>query len=287
MSFQKINTVKIIHHILVPTDFSPCAANAYRFGLQLAEKWNATLHLIHVVTPDNQVSDLPVIAEMATKDKIDVAVQLLHDFKDLGLRDAKLGVEVKDEVKISLLPDAAISTVAEETKTDLIIIGTHQEHSGWEHVFGSYASTVVKQAKCHVLVVPEKSEYRGFHTVGIAIDLQETDPYHLWQACKLMEPFHAVLHCVHIEKEGESQQSKLRIEEMKDFFANNAIALQLNFHTIQETSVSTGLEGLATEWGLDLLVMPAPHRDFLGRLFHKSMTQQMALQAKLPLLVLR
>ena len=38
---------------------------------------------------------------------------------------------------------------------------------------------------------------------------------------------------------------------------------------------------------LDLLVMPSQHRDLFSRLFHKSMTKQMALHSKVPLLVLR
>lgn len=279
--------MKIIHKILVPTDFSACAANAYRFGLRLAEKWKSSLKLIHIVAPDNEVSDLPVIAELATKERIEVAVELLHNFKDQGIQEAQSEVPVTEEVKISLLPDSAISTVAEEDETDLIVIGTHREHSGWENVFGTYASTVVKQAKCHVLVVPEDAVFHGFRTVGFAYDLQETDPYHLWQACKLMEHFHAILHCVHIEKEGKKEESKLRIEEMKDFFANNAQALQINFHTLEEATVANGLDAVANEWNLDLLVMPSQHRDFLSRLFHKSMTQQMALHSKVPLLVLR
>ena len=279
--------MKIIHHILVPTDFSQCAANAYKFSLRLAAKWKSSIKLLHIVSPDNGVTDLPVIAEMATKEKIEVAVGLLRNFKDIGLQEAYDEVQVEDAVKISLLPDAAISTVAEEEDFDLVVIGTNREHSGWDNIFGTHASTVVKQAHCHVLVVPEDAAYHGFLTVGFAVDLQETDPYHLWQACKLMEPFHSILHCLHIEKEGKSKESKLRIEELEDFFAHNALALQITFHTIEEESIATGLEAFANEWNLDLLVMPSQHRDLFSRLFHKSMTKQMALHSKVPLLVLR
>ena len=33
--------------------------------------------------------------------------------------------------------------------------------------------------------------------------------------------------------------------------------------------------------------MPSPHRDVFSRMFHKSMTQQMALHATVPLLVMK
>ena len=91
--------MKIIHHILVPTDFSPCAANAYKFSLRLAAKWKSSIKLLHIVSPDNGVTDLPVIAEMATKEKIEVAVGLLRNFKDIGLQEAYDEVQVEDEVK--------------------------------------------------------------------------------------------------------------------------------------------------------------------------------------------
>ncbi|MBK8566180.1 MAG: universal stress protein [Saprospiraceae bacterium] len=50
--------MKIIHNILIPTDFSDCAANAYQYGLLFADKWKAGLKLLHVVAPDYGVTDL-------------------------------------------------------------------------------------------------------------------------------------------------------------------------------------------------------------------------------------
>ncbi len=289
--YQKSIAVKIINNILVPTDFSACAENAYHFSLRLADKWKSSVKLLHVVSPDYGVTDLPVIVDLAAKEKIDVAQQLLHTFKDIGLSKAKPELQtepkVTDEVKISGLPYAAINTVAEEEEADLIVIGTNSNHSAWENAFGTNAAQVVKKSPCHVLVVPEGASFKGFSMVGFAADLHETDPYHLWKACKMLEPFHAIIRCAHIEKEGKGNESKLRIEELKEFFANNPIALQITFHTLEEESIEIGLEAFANEWNLDLLVMTSPHRDVFGQLFHKSMTKQMALHSKVPLLVLK
>lgn len=279
--------MKIINNILVPTDFSACAENAFQFSLQVANKWNSAIKLVHIVSPDYGVTDLPMIMDLATKAKIEVAQQLLHNFKENGLAKAKIALPVSETLKVSGLPYAAISTVAEEEVQDLIIMGTNSYHSAWENALGTNAASVLKQSKCHVLVVPEEKAFKGFSTVGYAADLHQTDPYHLWKACKMMEPFHSIFRCVHIEKLGQSEESKLRIEELETFFANNDAALQITFNTMEETSIESGLEEFANEWNLDLLVMPSPHRGGLGQLFHKSMSQWMATHSKVPLLVLK
>ncbi|MCC6724280.1 MAG: universal stress protein [Saprospiraceae bacterium] len=283
--------MKIIHKILVPTDFSDCAINAYHFSLQLASKWNANIKLLHVVTPDYGVTDLPVLVDIATKEKIEVSSELLKNFRESGLANMlemlpSLPV-VTDELKVSSLPYAAIATTADENEVDLVVIGTNDYHSAWENAFGTNASSVLKQAHCNVLVVPELAPFHGFSAIGFAADLHETDPYHLWRFCKLMEPFHSVVHCTHIEKQGSSDKTQMRFEELQAFFENNNTALQLQFHALDEDSIETGLGVFIESYGLDLLAMPSPHRDAFSNMFHKSMTRQMALHSKVPLLVMK
>ncbi len=279
--------MKIIHNILVPTDFSACAENAFQFSLRLADKWKSQIKLVHVVTPDYGVTDMPVIVDMSNMDKIGVAQQLLEDFRQAGVLKINQSFNITTELKVSSLPQTAISNMATEAEADMIVMGTKSDHSSWDFALGTNASSVVKLSDCHVLVVPEEAEFNDFTIVGYAADLHETDPYHLWKVCKMMEPFHSIIRCVHIEKTGAEEKTKLRIEELEDFFVNNAIALQMTFHTLKEESIESGLETFANEWDLELLVMPTQHRDLFGQMFHKSMTKQMALHSKVPLLVLK
>ncbi len=283
--------MKIIHNILLPTDFSGCAANAFQHSLLLADKWKSQIKLLHVVAPDYGVTDLPLLMDIAAKEKIELAIELLKTFKADGLTKVMEILQtlpnVTDDVKVGSLPHSSICTVASDEAFDLILMGTNSYHSSWETAFGTNASSVLKQANCHVLIVPEDATYHGLQTVGFAADLHETDPYHLWKLCKLMEPFHAIVHCAHIEKNGESEKTAMKFEELKAFFENKNIALQLKFHVLQEDSIEAGLSDFVSNWELDLLAMPSPHRDVFSRMFHKSMTQQMALHSTVPLLVMK
>mgnify|MGYP000299412573 CR=1 FL=1 len=43
--------------ILVPTDFSKCAANAFRYALEMASRTDASILLLHVVFPNEGVEN--------------------------------------------------------------------------------------------------------------------------------------------------------------------------------------------------------------------------------------
>ena len=62
--------------ILVPSDFSECSDAAVRYGLELARRFDATLHLLHVVQdPATQ----PWAAEGFTLPILDVVTQWQKD----------------------------------------------------------------------------------------------------------------------------------------------------------------------------------------------------------------
>ncbi|MFZ4427736.1 MAG: universal stress protein, partial [Saprospiraceae bacterium] len=62
-----------IHRILFPTDFSEAAQNAFRYCRSLADALSAEIFVLHVVYPEYELLDLPVLATKATHDKIDAA----------------------------------------------------------------------------------------------------------------------------------------------------------------------------------------------------------------------
>lgn len=283
--------MKIIQKILVPTDFSDSAENAYHLSLRLAEKWQASVKLLHIVSPDFGVTDLPLVVDLATKEKMEVAQQILTNFKELGLSAVfSAGQEaptVTDEIRVGISPLGMILHAANEEDFDLVVMGTNLRHSALEQFFGSQAASVAQQAACDVLVVPEEARFQDFKTVGFAANLHETDPYHLRNACKMLAPFHPIIRCFHIEKEGKPDNTPLSMEELASFFDNAEGALQISFHNFQEPSVAAGLAAFADAWELDLLVMPSLHRDLFSQFFHKSMTKLIAMHTKVPLLVLK
>lgn len=137
--------------ILVPSDFSECSDEALRYGLELARRFDASLHLLHVVQdPVTQ----PWAAEGFSAPLFEVVEQWQRQ------AEARLRASVPDAdrhrvtvASVVATPYAEILAYAAANDVDLIVMGTHGR-SGVSHMLlGSIAERVVRRAPCPVLTV--------------------------------------------------------------------------------------------------------------------------------------
>jgi nucleotide-binding universal stress UspA family protein len=280
-----------IRTILFPTDFSDTAQNAFKHCLLIAGKLDAKIILLHVIYPEFDTMDLPVIAAKAMKDKTEAARITLQSFRDYGI------AEIQKQHEVDKLPDIqidvevgspanVIKTVANRDEAGLVVMGTKGQHNAVERALGSVAAGVSERVHCPVIVIPEAAAYQEIKIVAYATDLKEADPYHLWKAGQLLEVFNPILHVVHVDT-GKSGKEEVDFTEMKDFFSERTPALQVQFHDISEISVEEGLEEFVETYDVDMLVMYAPHHNLLERIFQRSNTRRMALETHIPLLLLK
>jgi len=138
--------------ILVPTDFSECSADALQYAVQLAQKLDARLYVLHVwqapisgweggwaIPPE--VTDA---IEKASRDQ-------LTSFVAKARKDSpQLEVEA-----ICMEGDPRMSIVrrAKEFKADLIIMGTHGRRGISHALLGSVTENIIRNASCAVLAV--------------------------------------------------------------------------------------------------------------------------------------
>ncbi len=142
-----------LRRILVPTDFSKSSDNALTYAVAFAEKFAASLHLLHVVQdlalfiPEAIMAAPPLAPPVeqflaAARAALDRAIQ--------GL--SRPGLTIRPEVAEGV-PAEEILRLARERDVDLIVMGTHG-HTGLAHVLmGSIAEKVVRRAPCPVLTV--------------------------------------------------------------------------------------------------------------------------------------
>lgn len=280
-----------IKTILFPTDFSDTAQNAFRYCLKLADAYEADIQLLHVIYPEYEALDLPVMAAQATKEKAEAAKTISKQFVELALTQLQTTGQLRNlpvihsEVEIGT-PSNIIADIAKRDEADLIVMGTKGAHNTLERLWGSVTSAVIERAPCHVWVVPEHAAYAEIDIAAFATDLNEADPYHIWEYGKLLDPFHPILHCVHVDEE-HSLEHTIDFASLGKFFEHHAPALQINFHTLSGNSVSGALEEFAKIHEIDILAMYAPQHNWFSRLFQRSETQAMAFKTKVPLLLLK
>lgn len=142
-----------LNRILLPVDFSDCSAQASAYACSLAAKFNAELHLVHVLQDLVAMVPEPGLAFPPPGDYLQEleasATEALAKLPDPSL-PAPASV-----VRVTLQgpPFLEIIRYAKDQDVDLIVIGTHGR-SGLAHVLlGSVAERVVRKAPCPVLTV--------------------------------------------------------------------------------------------------------------------------------------
>ena len=132
--------------ILVPFDFSDASIDAVRMALELAESPDE-VHLLHVLL------ELPATDPAVVWDALDETKRIDHTreamqnrLSDEGISGPKLDVGVGS-------PGQVVADLATEIEAGLIVIPSHG-YTGIKRWFlGSVAETVVRLAKCPVLVL--------------------------------------------------------------------------------------------------------------------------------------
>lgn len=142
-----------INRILFPTDFSPPAQQALQYATALTERFQAELHVMHVIAP------LPVALPDAT-----TSWTIPESTQDILLEQARqrladlIGPKWTDQHRTVFVTEVGFAVdeivrYAKHEGIDLIVVGTHG-HSGFSRLLlGSVAEKLVRIADCPVLTV--------------------------------------------------------------------------------------------------------------------------------------
>jgi len=138
-----------ITKILVPTDFSAHADEAFRVAHSLARAIGAEVILFHVAQPPAVVSEGGRLLANPGEGE---AVNLWERFQ--GVQSAAPGVRVQHQVIVADRPGAGpVLEILEKQGCDLIVMGTHGRSWLKQRLFGSVTEEVVRRARCPVMVV--------------------------------------------------------------------------------------------------------------------------------------
>lgn len=141
--------------ILFCTDFSESARAAVPFAVDLARKYGAKLHLLHVYQDEGHVAEFEISSDI----KMDW-IRVAHFMgKEAEKKLDALCKEVAEEIgacekkMLRGKPHIEIARYAREMGIDVIVMSSHGL-SGIEHVlFGSTADRVLRESPCSVFIV--------------------------------------------------------------------------------------------------------------------------------------
>jgi nucleotide-binding universal stress UspA family protein len=146
-----------IQRILASTDFSELSKQGLTSALELAETFGAKLLLLHVVEPPPYPVEGIVPSHLGATLLDDLERQASNDLAQMLSETHGSMVEVTRRV-VAGIPYRKIVEVAEEEKSDLIVMTTHGR-TGFSHlVMGSVTEKIVRMAPCPVLTIRPTAE---------------------------------------------------------------------------------------------------------------------------------
>jgi nucleotide-binding universal stress UspA family protein len=134
--------------ILIPTDGSQGAQAAIEHGLEIAQQYEATVHVLYVV--DKRVSRSGPLLESLRQE----GQEAVRGVKVAG---AQAGLDVITET-VEGVPSEAILEYSATHRIDLVVMGTQGRTGVDRFVMGSVAERVVRQSPVPVLTVRQQGK---------------------------------------------------------------------------------------------------------------------------------
>lgn len=150
----------LFQRIVVPVDYSACSRAALRLAAELAQRFQASLDVVHVWDRPSYISDVVMTTTEAVSGKSllrmiqENAQRDLDEF--LSTTDLPAGTKLAGRL-LTGDPASALIHELKREKCDLVVMGTHGR-TGLAHVLlGSVAEKLVRLAKVPVLTVPDEA----------------------------------------------------------------------------------------------------------------------------------
>ncbi len=191
--------VPVLRKLLFATDLSPHSEAAFRCAVGICERLRAELLILHVIgyaeALPSQVGEPhfpsdPVLH--ATLDRLDDLVQIARS----------KAIVCESTIDIGLTSSAILDTI-EAQQVDLVIMGTGAPHGVGRLIAGSTAETLLRKARCPVLIVGPRSaddigEQMWTGPVVFATDFGTSTNSAVRYASAISVFTDGPLHCLHV-----------------------------------------------------------------------------------------
>ncbi len=281
-------------NILFPTAYSQSSKNTWRYALRLAQHFNAKITLMHVYEMKSTLSigedlfdeDFSDQLDMLSEERFLSEQQRLHQFAS-DHTPKQFHKVTFDFVIAAGNVTAAIIEEMNQSPYDLLILGTKRQQSFTEKIFGSTARKILKLSPAPVLLVPPMSYYLGINKIVYTTNFQAGDLKAIHHLMEWVQIFDAKLHLLHvISKTLGSKTATEKMTTLMRTFQEENEAGTLTFQLLEGPVVRRVDEYLEMIHG-DMVAMTTHNRGFFSRIFEPSVTDQIANDSIVPILIFK
>lgn len=270
--------------ILIPTDFSDTAKEAFKYGVRLAQRIKASVKVVHIIQEnlvDLNTDDYVLTDTVAVK-------EALKTFATLS-PTSRMGVLPNIETQYYACKGEIGDKIIELSKCatiDVVVMGSTGENQVLDKWFGTVSSYVAQNAFCPVLLVPNDTIYRNPQRLLFAHNLDQ--PNHtatLERVVFIAKCFEAKVHNLYVNTHGGQDKE---IEQLVNREWGLFESERFSFKTVivKRKSILDSIQSYAIAHRIDMVLIFTHHRPFLQQVFRESLTKQIALAPKVPTLIL-
>lgn len=145
-----------LENVLIPTDFSACADHALSHAVEVADRFGARLHILHVVNElDPDWYGITDAQERAVKLRDQIETEARERLKELAPETDHRDFETTVSLQLSFDVADSINEYVQEREIDLVVMGTHGRQGIDRLMLGNVANKIIRHAPCPVMTVRE------------------------------------------------------------------------------------------------------------------------------------
>lgn len=148
--------MKNFERILVVSRMTAYCREAIRYGISLARKYDAELHVLHLVS--NPIADMKAVNAPGLflseeyKNYRDIQREAKEELDKVIKQETRDGFSIKERIS-DHDPVKEIAKVVSEEKIDLMIMLAHEEGRLEHALFGGENDAIIRSLPCSILLV--------------------------------------------------------------------------------------------------------------------------------------
>lgn len=269
--------------IVYPTDFSDCAKNAMTYTIAMGKALKCKIKIVHAI----EISSLASYEENPNI--------LLNTIRSLEEQAKKELVRLKKEIEAFDLEceydivqgrTLFLKEYIENLNPLMIVMGTIGKNGLENKIFGSLAAQVIYNPKSIVLAIPQKATFNSLSEIVFATDYHIKDKVCIEFIKKLTKHFSANLRIIHIcENEEYLEQKRNFLLKLENEISQVITSQNIYSELLYGESVDDKLLEFLENAKPDMLALITRKRNFIERIFDKSLSKKMVNHTNVPVLV--
>ncbi|NNC82874.1 MAG: universal stress protein [Flavobacteriales bacterium] len=262
--------------ILFPTDFSLNSLHAIRYGIRLFEGQDVKFYLFNSYVDPSVGASMTYVFEEQMKS---ISMTMMRKvYEELQDEFGHEGLQLELINRYGDLP-YALNPVLEDEGIDLVIMGSSGASGANISIFGSNAYATMKDAPCPVLTVPLQAPLKAPERIGLASEEEMGGDE------AILEPLYDLARVHDSWVMGIHVSKKNRVTDGAPSDSASGTD-SLPYIDLKVDDPLQGIELAIGRYQIDMLSIILPKRSLMERIFHKSVSKQIAKQIAIPILAL-